>query len=125
MVWSVEPLFDCAIDGPACCGADDVGREAGGGAFFRHTVHDDASNRGCDGGLDEGLEGVLAGALGRVGMKLGDVVAGGEDDRTGGGGAGAVEGYIALVEENVETAGDHGFQKGDICRCSDRRRWRD
>jgi len=112
VIRSVEPFFNSAVDGPARCCGDDFGREARSGAFFRHAVHDDAANGGGDGGFDEGFEGVLAGALDWVGVDLGDVVAGGEDNSAGGGGAGAIEGYIALVKKNVEAAGDHGFEEG-------------
>ncbi len=90
------------------------GERPGGWCFFRHAVHNDAADGGGDGGFDERFEGVLAGALGRVGVDLGEVVAGREDDGAGCRGAGAVEEHVALVEEHVEAAGDHGFEESEL-----------
>ena len=49
-----------------------------------------------------------------AGVDLGEVVAGREDDGAGCRGAGAVEEHVALVEELVETASDHGFVEGEL-----------
>jgi hypothetical protein len=117
-VGSVEPLFDGTVDGPADCGSDHRwGWQPGlicwlGGHFRGHSSFEDVTNCVGDGRIDEGLEGALTVRRGRVAMGLGEVVAGGEDDCTGGGRAGAVELDVAVVEEFVEIACDGGFEEG-------------
>ena len=70
-----------------------------------------AADGGDDGRVDEGLEGALAIADGRVGVGQGEVVAGGEDHCACSRRAGAVERDVALVEELVEAAGDGGVEE--------------
>ena len=80
-------------------------------ACFRKLAPEHVADGGDDGRVDEGLEGALAIADGRVGVGLGEVVAGGEDHCAGSRRAGAVERDVALVEKLVEAAGDGGVEE--------------
>ncbi len=77
-----------------------------GHSFLQHVP-----DGGGQGRIDERLEGALTVADGGVGVGLGEVVAGGENDCAGGGGAGAVELDVALVEKTVEAASDDSFEE--------------
>jgi hypothetical protein len=47
-------------------------------------------------------------------VRGGDVISSGEDDGARGGRTGAVEQNVALGEELVESAGDHGIEEGEL-----------
>jgi len=113
-VGGVEPLLGRAVDGPTGGGGDHDGREAGGEVVFWHAFDQDPADGGGDGGLDEGFEGALTLAYGTAGVGLGEVVADGEDDGAGRGGAGSVVADAALMEQDVKAACDHGVEKGEF-----------
>ena len=113
-VGSAEPLLYSAVDGPAGSGGDHRGREPGDEPILRHAFHQDSADRGSDGGFNERFKGTLTLTFGAAGMGLGEVVAGGEDDGAGRGGTGSVVTDAALMKQHVETAGDHGVQKGEF-----------
>src|SRR5580698_2770371 len=112
VVGGVEPLFYGSVDGPCGGGGDHLGGEGGAWLVIADTLDEDAADGGDHGGFHEGFEGVVAGAV--TGVDLGEVVASREDDGTGRGGTGAVEEHVALVEELVEAASDHGFVEGEL-----------
>ncbi len=88
------------------------GESGGVWVVIADSLDEDAADGGDHGGFHEGFERVVAGAV--AGVDLGEVVAGREDDGTGRGGTGSVEEDVALVEELVESASDHGFVEGEL-----------
>lgn len=112
--WRAEPLLNGAVDGPAGRGGDHHGREPGGESILRHAFHQDTADGGGDGSLNEWFEGALTLTHSTVAMGLGEVVAGCEDDGAGRGGTGSVVTDTALMQELVETAGDHGVEQGEF-----------
>lgn len=108
MVGSVEPLLDGSIDSPTDGGGDHFRGCTRTGLRGRHSSEERTLYGGNYGGFDERLEGIVAAALAGVGE--GEVVAGGENEGSRGGGAASVVTDVALGKQPVETAGDHGFE---------------